>query len=208
VFKPVLTHLALFVGGGALLGWGARRTQRRYIRLSSAAATDALTRLPNRGALLRHLGLEFARARRHGHSLSLLMIDIDDFKRFNDHYGHRAGDDCLKRIAATLGDGLRRPGDYVGRFGGEEFLAVLSHADADEAARTGERLRAAVESMQLPAAPGAPRDAVTVSVGVATQRATDAIPENLFDRADAAMYRAKRAGKNRVVGRSGLRRPS
>jgi diguanylate cyclase (GGDEF)-like protein len=85
---------------------------------------------------------------------------------------------------------------------------VLSHADADEAARTGERLRAAVESMQLPAAPGAPRDAVTVSVGVATQRATDAIPENLFDRADAAMYRAKRAGKNRVVGRSGLRRPS
>jgi diguanylate cyclase (GGDEF)-like protein len=200
IAEPVLTHIVLLLAGGALLGFGAQRTRRDFLSLADQASTDTLSRLPNRGALQRHLQREFRRARRHGYPMSLLVIDIDEFKHFNDYFGHRAGDECLKRIAAALEAALRRPGDYIGRYGGEEFLVVLGHVDPAEARLTGERLRAAVEALAQPAAPAAGRAVVTVSVGVAALKETDGTPETLFDRADAAMYRAKRSGKNAVSG--------
>ncbi len=167
--------------------------------LSTKARFDDLTRLPNRHALLLHLRQEFKRARRYGYPLSLLVLDIDDFKRFSDELGHRAGDDCLRRVASAIQSSLRRPGDFAGRFGGEELAVVLSHAGPEEALSTAEILRAAVENLEIPAPSGTARPVLTVSVGVASLEPDDEDPEALFDRADAAMYSAKGGGKHRVA---------
>ncbi|HMA98354.1 MAG TPA: GGDEF domain-containing protein, partial [Wenzhouxiangella sp.] len=136
---------------------------------------------------------------RHGHALSLMVIDIDDFKRYNDHFGHRLGDECLKTVAAALDRTLRRPGDFVGRYGGEEFVATLSHVNLADGLRVGEMLRAAVESIGIEAPPGVSGPVVTISIGVAELKDDDVDPKALFDRADASMYQAKHSGKNQVA---------
>ncbi|MEE4297489.1 MAG: diguanylate cyclase [Wenzhouxiangella sp.] len=197
--KPIMTHVALFLSGGILLGFAATRTRQTFDVLSNKATIDDLTKLPNRRSLLHHFGIEFSSARRHGHPLSVLVIDIDDFKRYNDHFGHRAGDQCLQQVASVLDQSLRRPSDLVGRYGGEEFLVVLSHQAADEAMQIAENLRTAVESQAIQAPAGVKSPVVTISIGVADLQPHDADPKALFDRADTAMYQAKTSGKNQVA---------
>ena len=161
---------------------------------------DALTGVPNRRHFDETLALEWRRAARARTSLSLLMLDIDYFKAFNDTAGHQAGDDCLRRVAQTLLDSLHRAGDLVARYGGEEFAVLLPETDAAHAQRMAEMLRGCIHELQI-AHPASPLGRVTASIGAAT-----VVPprdgtgcEEFVRVADAALYDAKRLGRNRVV---------
>jgi diguanylate cyclase (GGDEF)-like protein len=169
-------------------------------RLERVSRSDALTQVANRRHFDEFLKQLWDRARIDNTEVSLLMLDVDHFKMFNDHYGHPAGDACLVRVARALRDCLRRPGDLVARYGGEEFIAVLSKTAGDQAGVAGERVRHAVESLGMLHEGSPIYGKVTVSVGVATMRPQDvgASPEKLIALADQALYQAKNRGRNRV----------
>ncbi|MEX2502458.1 MAG: GGDEF domain-containing protein [Trueperaceae bacterium] len=180
-----------------------KRTQdllRATRRLSAMSQTDGLTGIANRRRFDGALTSEWARARRAGTPLALIMLDIDRFKHYNDSFGHLIGDACLSSIAGELARvTARRPGDLVARYGGEEFAVLLPDADEDAAEQVAHDLRAALRALAI-SHEGAPEGVVTVSVGVATARPTrDDASEELVRRADRALYDAKLAGRNRVV---------
>lgn len=175
----------------------ADRLQRHF---EEAATVDALTGLRNRRWLDDAFARQLDRATRTGRPLSVLMVDVDHFKRINDRHGHRTGDDVLLHIGRTLASCLR-PQDLLARFGGEEFAVLLPGVGAEAALMVGERLRAAVEKTAalIESAGRAVELPITVSVGVATTIAQE--PETvgrLLERADRALYRAKEDGRNRV----------
>lgn len=163
--------------------------------LQRLATTDALTGLLNRRAFLEAVEREIGRARRDSLPLALLMFDVDHFKRVNDRYGHPAGDEVLRRLAATCRD-LLRDEDLVGRLGGEEFAVLLIHPHPQSAALVAERLREAVQAQAIDHAGRA--IAVTVSLGIAELGEGIDSVEQLISRADACLYTAKRTGRNRV----------
>lgn len=169
--------------------------------LAAVASSDALTGLPNRRRFDAALAEEVAVAARDGAPLSLLMLDVDRFKLYNDAYGHPEGDGCLRAVAAALLSVLRRPTDLVARYGGEEVAVLLPGTDAEGALRVAERCRAAVAALQRPH-PGNPAcgGVVTMSIGCATLEADGAAAATLLATADARLYEAKRTGRNRVVG--------
>ncbi|HJU99628.1 MAG TPA: diguanylate cyclase [Burkholderiaceae bacterium] len=168
-------------------------------QLAALAVTDGLTGLANRRHFDEVLRNEWARARRAGQPLAVVMIDVDYFKRYNDCYGHQRGDDCLMRVAQALRGGARRAADLVARYGGEEFAIVLPNAGPAEAVEVGQALRAAVEQLAI-AHEEAPGALVTISVGVACAEGhAVASTDALLRLADAALYRAKHMGRNRVV---------
>ncbi|MBA5686843.1 diguanylate cyclase [Rugamonas apoptosis] len=168
-------------------------------RLAALAITDGLTGLANRRHFDDVLRNEWARARRAGQPLAVLMIDVDHFKRYNDHYGHQRGDDCLIRVAQALRGGARRAADLVARYGGEEFAIVLPNTGAAEAMEVGQGLRAAIGKLALAHAQ-APDATVSISVGVAcTEGQIVADTDALLRLADTALYRAKHTGRDRVV---------
>jgi len=168
-------------------------------RLELLSNTDGLTGIANRRQFDQALAHEWARAQRAGTPLALLMIDVDVFKHFNDHYGHLAGDACLQALARTLAQaGGRREGDLVARFGGEEFVVLLPGCDLQAAADVAGHIQAAIQALALPHE-GAPFGIVTVSFGVASlQPGRDQAPEELVRFADRAMYQAKQNGRNRI----------
>lgn len=169
-------------------------------RLAALSTTDGLTGLANRRHFDAVWQAEWQRAARGGLPLALVLIDVDQFKSYNDHYGHQAGDDCLRRVAAIMAREARRSGELVARYGGEEFVLVLPGAGTDEARAVAERLRQAVESERMVHAAIAGVDVVTISLGVASGRprhAADA--ETLLREADGALYLAKQQGRNRVM---------
>lgn len=162
------------------------------------AVTDGLTGLANHRAFYQALRRETARAKRYGHRVSLLMVDVDDFKGFNDRYGHLAGDDALQKIAGLL-KGCVRANDVVARYGGEEFAVILPESTPGGARRLGERIRNAVEDHRFLETSDA-GGRLTVSVGIySTDRGAHAGEEWLVRFADEAAYQAKQSGKNRVV---------
>jgi diguanylate cyclase (GGDEF)-like protein len=168
-------------------------------KLAALSTTDGLTGVANRRRFDEVLRSECARAARQKRPLALVMLDVDYFKRYNDHYGHQAGDDCLIRVAQNLAAATRRASDLTARYGGEEFCVVLPNTDAEEARQIGEALRCAIEGLNIPHA-GSKAGQVTISVGIAIQPALDTSdPEALLRIADAALYRAKDAGRNRVM---------
>jgi diguanylate cyclase (GGDEF)-like protein len=168
-------------------------------KLATLSITDALTGLGNRRHFDEVLGAECARAGRLKQPLAVMMLDVDLFKKFNDHYGHQAGDACLVRVAHALAAGTARAGDLTARYGGEEFSIVLPNTGPEEARQIGEALRHAIEALDIAHA-GAANGKVTISVGIAIQPGRDAgDPDALMRLADAALYRAKDAGRNRVV---------
>jgi diguanylate cyclase (GGDEF)-like protein len=164
-------------------------------RLNRSTRFDPLTGVANRGYLEERLRNEVHRAARFGHPLSIAMIDIDDFKRVNDTFGHQAGDEALRTVARIIERELRSI-DVVGRYGGEEFLAILPETPLDGAVVAMNRMRSAVERAQLTA--GVP-SRLTVSAGVASHSVHGWEPEDLVRSADDALYIAKHRGKNQVV---------
>jgi diguanylate cyclase (GGDEF)-like protein len=167
---------------------------QRLVRL------DGLTQIANRREFDEFYEREWRRAARNAGSISILMCDIDHFKKYNDSYGHLAGDDCLKAVAETLSAALQRATELVARYGGEEFVVVLGETDLEEAAETAERLRKKVSEIAIPHADSSTASHVTISIGVATTvpKAEDE-PASLVQAADAALYEAKEAGRDRVV---------
>jgi diguanylate cyclase (GGDEF)-like protein len=166
-------------------------------QLTQQSSTDALTGLANRRQFDEALQTEWLRAARNETSLCLLMIDIDHFKRFNDHYGHLAGDECLRRVGAALNRCVRRAGELVARFGGEEFVMLLPGADAAQARETAQRCLEQIEQEAVLHAASPTATQVTLSIGVAFAK-PDARGSalKLINAADAAMYRAKTNGRN------------
>jgi diguanylate cyclase (GGDEF)-like protein len=174
-----------------------RRLQRALEALST---TDALTGLANRRRFEEVLDGEWARAERHGDALSLLMIDVDFFKLYNDLHGHLAGDDCLRRVAGALAGAVTRAADLVARYGGEEFVAVLPGTDVSGCRAQAERLRRAVHQLSIPHGDTRAAANVTISVGGATLTPNaHASPTSLVEAADNALYRAKETGRDRAV---------
>ena len=169
--------------------------------LEKLAFLDGLTGIPNRRGLEETLTKEWGRAKRSGTPLSALMIDVDHFKAFNDHYGHGAGDECLRRVAHALERGLMRPGDFIGRYGGEEFSVILADCDTAGAALVAENLRERVAALKISHAHSAAADHVTISVGYTTRIAgPDSTWSALMNEADKALYLAKTCGRNRISG--------
>ncbi len=167
--------------------------------LQRAAMLDPLTQIANRRHFDSFLENAWQRAVRNAQPLSLLVLDVDHFKQYNDTLGHAAGDACLQEVARTLQEHAPRATDLAARYGGEEFVLLFADTTAAAAARLAEKIRAAVEALNVPSPRAAPAPALTVSIGVATVVPTqlDEI-ENLFVCADRAMYAAKAAGRNRV----------
>lgn len=169
-------------------------------KLASLAATDALTGLANRRAFDERLADEWARARRDGTQLSLLLIDVDHFKKFNDQYGHLAGDGCLRALGRILSAIARRPADLAARYGGEEFAVLLPNTGPDGCAEVGEGIRQALHDLAMVHAQNPPSRLVTVSVGAATSVPSQASDSStLVAAADRALYAAKDSGRDRLV---------
>ena len=167
--------------------------------LQAQSGIDWLTGLANRRRFEEIFQQEWGRARRDRALLSVLMIDVDYFKTFNDTYGHQAGDTCLKQVADAIKASVHRAGDLVARYGGEEFVVVLPKTDTKGAAQVAETMRAVVDSLQLPHANSRAADHITISVGAATVIPTQTgDPASLITEADRALYQAKRDGRNRV----------
>ena len=169
-------------------------------KLEELSNLDGLTGLHNRRSFDYKIEEEWNRAKRQKNELSILFIDIDDFKIFNDSYGHQEGDLCLQKIAEILMLSLKRTSDYVARYGGEEFVVILPETDQEGAIEIGERIRKAVEDLSISNERSETKAVITVSLGAATK-----VPNhensflNLINKADQALYRAKKSGKNRVV---------
>ena len=171
-----------------------------FAKLSDLSMVDGLTELPNRRYFEMRLESEVRSAHREGRPLALLIADVDAFKQYNDNYGHLAGDEALRAVAKTLQLSAMRPGDVIGRWGGEEFVACLPETDRDGAYLVAERLRAAIQALAIlhRRTPVAGK-VVTISVGIALLGARDDGIEPLIERADTALYRAKSGGRNTIA---------
>ena len=162
---------------------------------------DGLSGVYNRRYFDQQLGVEFARAARNNTPLSVVMVDVDHFKLFNDRYGHQAGDDCLRQIALTLKSGLRRPADLVARYGGEEFACILPDTGFDDALNMAQEMERMVRAQKTPHEFSQFDGVITASLGLATRTANaggDAVA--LVGLADAQLYQAKQTGRGRVCG--------
>jgi len=173
---------------------GLEAANAELMRLST---TDSLTQLANRRRFDRLLDEEIRRARRAGSPLSVLLADIDHFKRVNDSYGHPFGDECLRQVAAVLAAHCQRAGDVAARYGGEEFVVLLPGLDAEQAVALAESIRCTIAHLQLQH--GEQPVALTISLGVATLTPSLVAPADLLAAADAALYQAKNAGRDQVV---------
>lgn len=188
---PLLFFYPIMIGLIAYrLSWRVRQQNRELAALSS---TDGLTRLPNHTAWLETVEREFARSKREGHSMAVLMLDIDHFKIINDSHGHPAGDEVLRGVAEVVRETLRMH-DVPGRYGGEEFGVLLPACDGPGAELIAERIRARIEWASF-----AGSLKVTASVGCAAMQENDLFPAALIARADRALYAAKAAGRNRAI---------
>lgn len=200
------TAVALLISMIASLGYGLvvqlRRRDKAEAELAVLAATDGLTGLANRRTFDKTLDAEWRRASIDGSPLSLLLVDIDQFKAFNDFYGHQAGDECLRSVAHSLKQSVERPGNLVARYGGEELVVLLPATDGLEAAATAENIRAQVEALGLRHEASEPSCVLTVSIGIATLRPAAGLPGSspgkLVRLADRALYQAKLKGRNRA----------
>jgi diguanylate cyclase (GGDEF)-like protein len=167
--------------------------------LDRLARTDSLTGLSNRRCLGERIDMELARASRQKGELALIMVDIDHFKRYNDSYGHVAGDACLKLVSAAIAGATRRPGDLAARYGGEEFSILLPDTDLDGGLAVARRICAAIVALQEPHR-GSDFGIVTISAGVyACMPGPGATAAAFFAEADQALYAAKTSGRNQAM---------
>lgn len=200
VLARVSVHTRLHQAEGALVQKNqqterlANELAEANVRLAHLSQSDPLTDLLNRRALEEAAKREHQRFQRHGSLYSILMIDVDHFKSFNDSQGHQAGDECLRRVARSIAATCREV-DFVGRYGGEEFVVLALETNAEAALKLAERIRKTIWGLSIPHPASAVADRVTVSIGVA---AAGSSWESVLKRADDALYVAKRAGRNMV----------
>jgi diguanylate cyclase (GGDEF)-like protein len=220
-WMAVIKMSSVVVFAVCMLAWGGRRMigqlrvrealeeelraarnvlELRNVSLRDLADSDSLTGLANRRRFDETLAFEHERARRSGLPFSLIMIDVDYFKKFNDRYGHVAGDDCLRRVAGAIATGPRRPTDLAARYGGEEFAVILPDTDTEGARAVAEKIRIAVEALNITHA-DSPSGPVTISLGVHTCQPAEnggAAPLACIEAADQLLYQAKLNGRNRM----------
>ncbi|WP_149086889.1 sensor domain-containing diguanylate cyclase [Pseudomonas prosekii] len=166
--------------------------------LENISKTDSLTELPNRRCFDSTLAQEWSRACRTGHSVAIILIDIDWFKQYNDHYGHILGDECLRQVAQLVGKSTNRPADLAARYGGEEFVILLPETELEGAVKIAEDLRSAIETAKIEHR-GSTAGIVTISAGVASNHQLGVnVPIDLLEKADCFLYSAKKLGRNRV----------
>ncbi len=199
LYSLILGHVA--IGALGLLGIiiAVRQLNYAYDKIRNQAVTDALTGIPNRRHFSEAMLTEFGRSKRELQPLSLIMCDIDNFKSYNDTYGHSKGDYCLHKVAQTINETLGRASDFCARYGGEEFVVILPNTQRDGAISLAERIRSNVEKNDIEHEKSLPTQIVTLSLGVATLEKTANISyKELIKNADIALYKAKEEGRNRV----------
>ncbi|MDR9041114.1 sensor domain-containing diguanylate cyclase [Burkholderia multivorans] len=195
----VATFGAAFIALSVLLGAQLRRRMRAESELILLARTDGLTGLNNRRSFGEVLDREWCRARRVRSVFSLLFVDVDRFKAYNDTYGHQAGDDALAAVARCIGENIRRPADVAARYGGEEFVVLLPDTAENGAAQIAERIRIAIDALGLEHV-GSEFGRVTASIGLASWKPEqDVEPDAIIKAADEALYYAKATGRNKVT---------
>lgn len=183
----VKTHITLKAQSDVLRGW---------------AYMDGLTGVHNRRHFDEQLAIEWGRAQRANAPLSVMLLDVDFFKRYNDRYGHQAGDDCLRQVSTAIKTSLKRPGDQVARYGGEEFVCLLPETDLSAALCIAENIRNAIAGLSIVHSDSAAAPVVTVSLGVCCKPPdTLGSAQALLKQTDVQLYAAKAAGRNRVCGR-------
>ena len=195
----VVGHLIIGLAGVAGINYLGCRLNAAYGMIQYQASMDSLTGIPNRRSFRATLEHEYARAKRERAPLSLIMCDIDNFKGYNDTYGHNVGDECLAAVAQTIKSALKRPGDYCARYGGEEFIIILPGTNQKGSVQVAERLRLDLEQKAIPHQASFPKKVVTMSLGSVTMLPGGEVSQDeLIERADRALYAAKGKGKNRV----------
>lgn len=195
----LLTHLGIGLLGLLGLTFLGKKLSFSYKAIKAQATIDSLTGIPNRRSFSESIVHAFSSSKRESKPLSLIICDIDNFKKYNDTYGHSAGDQCLKDVAQKLQASLNRPNDICARYGGEEFIITLIDTDLLGAVLVAERIRSAIEKMQIPHAGSPSRHIVTMSFGVATAEGFALTShEKLIQQADEALYSAKESGRNQV----------
>ena len=209
-YSLATSPLMTIVGSGAVVGHFRNITLRKQAerkleelnrKLSEAANIDGLTQIANRRAFDTQLLKEWSRLKRSQNCLSLVLIDIDYFKKYNDHYGHSAGDDCLKQVASALKSAVLRPVDLAARYGGEEFVLLLPETPLEGALAVAQRAAEAVAELRLAHHKSDVSDYVTISQGAACiAPVEDLTPIDLINLADKALYMSKEQGRNRYTG--------
>jgi len=195
----IVGHLLVgLVGLAAILNFGIK-LHRAYNRILHQAVIDALTEIPNRRSFSETIMRELDRCQRENFSLAVIMCDVDNFKAYNDTYGHAKGDDCLVQVAQVLKNSLHRSTDFCARYGGEEFVVILPNTSKKGGLHVAERIRREVENLKVVHEESLPLGFVSMSFGVSI-REIDALTahEQLIKQADAALYLAKKNGRNRV----------
>jgi diguanylate cyclase (GGDEF)-like protein len=173
--------------------------ERANLQLLALSSTDGLTGIANRRRFDEVLQSEWLRAQRSGNTLSMILIDVDWFKKYNDRYGHQAGDDCLRMVADTLKANAQRAGDFVARYGGEEFAVITASLERDQVLAYAQKLCRAMEAKAVPHETS-PFRHVSISIGTSVvQPMPDKSPAEFLKKADEALYRAKAQGRNQAV---------
>ena len=194
----VVSHVIIGLAGLVGIFCFSVYLNRAYDTVQRQAVIDGLTGIPNRRSFSARIASEAQRSMREQTPLSIILGDIDNFKNFNDTYGHQCGDDCLQKVARSLELALKRPADFCARYGGEEFVMILPNTRQDGARLIAEEVRLGVAGLNIPHA-GAAAGVVTLSLGMATREAGASLDhEALLKEADQALYQAKRLGRNRV----------
>lgn len=194
----IISHILIALLGSVLIfKYGSSLGNTMQV-LENLSTLDGLTRISNRRYFDEYLKREFLYSKRNKIPLSIAICDIDNFKAYNDSYGHPAGDECLKEVATTINSMLKRPGDLVARYGGEEFGIILPHTKAEGTLEIGNLLCAKIESLQVPHKTSPVSQYVTISIGVTTYLGDDINLNDLLNIADQALYKAKSSGKNQV----------
>lgn len=195
----LLAHIGIALVGLLGIFISGLRLDRAYAIIQRQAAIDSLTGIPNRLQFSEHIITEFERSNRDQGPLSVIMCDIDNFKSYNDSYGHGSGDKCLRQVAQEIKKSLTRPGDFCARYGGEEFVVILPDTSHKGALYVAEKIRLNILNLQILHEKSSPLPVVTLSLGVATSTDQPLIShEELLKNADTALYQAKANGRNLV----------